>query len=183
MQWRNSLSRYGIVAKSLHWLVVLGIVAQYLLAEAQEEESQSRGAMTAMDWHVSIGITLLALAVLRVVWRAAEVKPEWPTSMRGFERLLARVGHIGLYALLFALPLSGWLLLSVEGEALRLFGWFELPAIAPAGTEAREHLIEEVHEVLFNALFALAILHVLAALKHQFIDRDNVLKRMLPGGR
>ena len=183
MQWRNSVNRYGIVAKSLHWLIVFGIVAQYLLAEAQEEETESSGAMTAMNWHVSIGITLLALAILRVIWRTVDVTPPWPASMRGFERLLAKAGHIGLYGLLFALALSGWLLTSVEGESFRIFGWFELPALGPAGTEDREHLIEEVHEVLFNSLFALAILHVLAALKHHFIGRDDVLKRMLPGGR
>ena len=183
MQWRNSIGRYGVFAKSLHWLIVFGIVAQDLLAEAQEDKTASSGAMTAMDWHVSIGITLLALATLRVIWRAVDVTPRWPASMRGFERLLAKAGHLGLYGLLFALPLSGWLLTSVEGEALRYFGWFELPALAPAGAESREHLIEEVHEVLFNALFALAVLHVIAALKHHFIDRDNILKRMLPGGR
>jgi cytochrome b561 len=183
MQWRNTLSRYGIVARSLHWLIVLGIVVQYLLAEAQEDKTGPSGALTAMDWHMSIGITLLALAAVRLMWRAIDVTPDWPTSMRGFERLLARVGHVGLYALLFAIPLSGWLLASVEGDSLRVFGWFNLPALAPVGTEERAHLIEEVHEVLFNALFVLAILHLLAALKHHFIDRDDVLKRMLLGGR
>ena len=78
MQWRNSISRYGIFAKSLHWLIVFGVVAQYLLAEAQEEETKSSGALTAMDWHVSVGITLLALAVLRVIWRAIDITPQWP---------------------------------------------------------------------------------------------------------
>jgi cytochrome b561 len=182
MQWRNTPSRYGFVAKALHWLIVIGIVAQYLLAEAQGDERGSAGTMTSMDWHVSIGVTLLALALVRVLWSASNTTPELPASMRRFERLLAAGGHIALYALLFAIPVSGWLLTSVEGEALRIFGWFDLPALVPAGTEEREHLVEEVHEILFNALFAIAVLHVLAALKHQFIDRDGVLKRMLPGG-
>jgi cytochrome b561 len=87
MQWRNSIGRYGVFAKSLHWLIVFGIVAQYLLAEAQEDKTASSGAMTAMDWHVSIGITLLALATLRVIWRAVDVTPRWPSPVaRAFVR-------------------------------------------------------------------------------------------------
>jgi cytochrome b561 len=182
MQWLNTPSRYGAVSKTLHWLIVIGIVVQYLLAEAQGDERGAAGAMTPMDWHVSVGVTLLALALVRLLWSATNTTPQLPASMRRFERLLATGGHIALYALLFAIPISGWLLTSVEGEPLRIFGWFDLPALVPAGTEEREHLVEEVHEILFNALFAIAVLHVLAGLKHQFIDRDGVLKRMLPGG-
>lgn len=183
MPLRSTLANYGFVARSLHWLIVLGIITQYFLAEAEESEGAATAAMNPMDWHMSLGITLLALAVARVLWRVFDRTPAWPAQMRGYEKLLATVVHLALYALLFAVPISGWLLASVEGESLTLFGWVDLPMLGPPGSEAREHLIEEVHEVLFNVLFGLAILHVVAALKHHFIDRDNVLRRMLPGAR
>jgi cytochrome b561 len=136
-----------------------------------------------LDWHMSLGITLLALAVVRVLWRIFDRTPAWPAQMPRYERFLAALVHWAFYGLLFAVPISGWLLASVEGESLTLFGWFNVPALGPPGGEQREHLIEEVHEVLFNGLFVLAIVHVVAALKHHFIDRDNVLRRMLFGAR
>lgn len=182
MQLRNTLSRYGFVAQALHWAIVLGIIAQYFLAEAGESENATAGAMTPMNWHVSLGITLLALATVRLLWRLFDRSPAWPGEMRGYERFLAASVHVAFYVLLFAIPISGWLLSSVEGEGLTLFGRFDLPPLVAQGTEQREHLIEEVHEVLFNVLFGLAIVHVIAALKHHFIDRDSVLRRMLPGG-
>lgn len=182
MQLRNTLSRYGSVPKALHWVIVLGIIAQYFLAEAGESESVTGGAMTPMNWHMSLGITLLALATVRLLWRLFDRTPAWPAEMRGYERFLAASVHLAFYVLLFAIPISGWLLSSVEGEGLTLFGWFELPPLVAQGSEQREDFIEEVHEVLFNVLFALAIVHVIAALKHHFIDRDSILRRMLPGG-
>jgi cytochrome b561 len=183
MRLRNTVASYGFVARSLHWIIVLGIIAQYFLAEAEESQRAAGAAMSPMDWHMSLGITLLALAVARVLWRIFDRTPAWPAQMRGYERFFAAFVHLALYALLFAIPISGWVLASVEGESLSLFGWFDVPALGPPGGEEREHLVEEVHEVLFNALFVLAIVHVVAALKHHFIDRDNVLRRMLFGAR
>jgi cytochrome b561 len=183
MRLRSTVANYGVVTRSLHWIVVLGIITQYFLAEAEESDGVATAAMSPMDWHMSLGITLLALAAARVLWRIFDRAPAWPAQMRGYEKFLATVVHLALYSLLFAVPISGWLLASVEGESPSLFGWVDLPLLGSAGSEEREHLIEEVHEVLFNILFGLAILHVLAALKHHFIDRDNVLRRMLPGGR
>jgi cytochrome b561 len=182
MELRSTVARYGFVARSLHWIIVLGIVAQYFLAEAEESERAAVG-MGPMDWHISIGIVLLALAAVRVVWRMTDRTPAWPLHMPRYEQVLATIMHVALYALLFAIPISGWLLASVEGESLSMFGMFDLPALGPPGSEQREHLIEAVHETLFNVMFILAIVHVLAALKHHFVDRDSVLRRMLPGGR
>jgi cytochrome b561 len=182
MQLRNTLARYGLVAKTLHWAIVIGIIAQYFLAEAGESEHATSAAMTPMNWHVSLGVTLLALASVRILWRTFDRTPAWPVEMRGYEKFFAASVHLLFYVLLFAIPISGWLLSSVEGDGLTFFGWFNLPPLVPQGSEQREELIEEVHEVLFNILFALAIVHVIAALKHHFIDRDRVLRRMLPGG-
>jgi cytochrome b561 len=88
---------------------------------------------------------------------------------------------MAFYALLIALPLSGWLMTSVEGDPVTFFGWFGVPSLPVPGGEASEDLLEETHEVLGNVLLVLAGIHVLAGLKHHFIDRDDVLRRMLPG--
>jgi cytochrome b561 len=176
MQWRNTRERFGAVAASLHWVIAAGIVAQYFLAEAGEDAGA--GVLDAMALHRSIGIALLALALVRLFWRIAQPRPVWPGSMKPYEILLARAVHTAFYALLFAIPLSGWALSSLEGESLSIFGLFSMPAL-PTGA-ASESLIEEVHEVLFNLLLALVILHAAAALKHQFVDHDGVLKSMLP---
>lgn len=180
MHWRNTASRYGFIAGSLHWVIVAGIVAQYFLAEAAEDsEGASAGAIGAMDVHSSLGITILALALLRLVWRLIDPPPAWPTTMKRYEVLLARTAHILFYALLFAIPLSGWALSSAEGDSLRYFGLFDLPALTPGSGESAEELLEEVHEVLFNTLLGVALLHIAAALRHWYVDRDNP-RGMLP---
>jgi len=179
MQLRNTAARYGFVASSLHWVIVAGIVAQYFLAEAAEErEGAAAGGFDPAALHTSIGITLLVLAVLRLLWRIVELPPEHPETMHRYERVLARATHFAFYVLLFALPLTGWALSAAESQPISIFGLFELPPLRLA-TLTKDQL-EEVHEVLFNVLLGLAVLHAAAAIKHHFIDRDNVLRSMLP---
>lgn len=173
MQWRNTPGRYGIVGQALHWLVVLGIIANYFIAEAADDE-QAGGLL---GLHRSVGITILALAALRLLWRLVDRAPPWPAGMAAHERVIARAVHAAFYVLLFALPLTGWMISSAEGDAVNWFGLVELPGLSMG---ASEDTLEELHEVLFNVLFALAVLHALAALKHHFWDRDGVLASMLP---
>ena len=183
MQWRNTASRYGFVASSLHWLIAAGIVAQYFLAEAVDDrETTATGVLGATALHASLGITLLVLAIVRISWRLLELPPERPTAMKGYEIAVARATHIAFYVLLFAIPLSGWALATLDGQSTSYFGLFELPQLrigAQLGTLDKEQL-EEVHEILFNILLTLAVLHIAAALKHHFFDRDGVLRSMLP---
>jgi cytochrome b561 len=174
MHWRNTIERYGFIGQSLHWLVVGGIIASYLLAEAAEDDEQ--GGL--MGIHRSLGIAIFALALLRVAWRLVDRTPAWPATMAFWERAAAGAAHLLLYALLFALPLTGWLVSGAQGHSVSFFGLFELPPLQP-GADAEA--LEDVHEALFNVLVALAALHAAAALKHQFWDRDGVLARMLPG--
>jgi len=163
----------------LHWLIVVGIVAQYFLAEAAEEQDGlSPGPFAPGHIHISLGITLLVLALVRVVWRGFEYRPEPPAGMKGYEILMARAAHIALYTLLVVIPLSGWALATIDGQSLTWFNSFDLPQL-PIGRLSKDQL-EEIHELLFNALLALALLHIAAALKHHFFDRDNVLRSMLP---
>ena len=174
MRWRNTAQKYGIVGQALHWLIVIGIIASYLTAEAAEDDE----AAGLMQLHGSIGITILVLAVLRLGWRLVDRPPPWPATMTGYERMLARATHVTFYVLLFAAPLTGWLLSSAEGDALRYFDLFALPPL-PFGVS--EETFEDVHETLFNVLLAFAVLHVAGALKHHFWNRDHVLRSMLPG--
>lgn len=178
MQWRNTATRYGFVATTLHWVIALGIVTQYFLAEAAEEtEAAAVEPFSAAGIHAALGVTLLVLAVLRLAWRAIELPPERPLAMRSYEIALARVAHVSFYVLLFAVPLSGWALTTASGQALSFLGWFDLPQFQPV---LRKHQLEELHELLFNLLVGLTVLHIAAALKHRFIDRDGVLRSMLP---
>lgn len=178
MQIRNTATRYGFVAQALHWVIAIGIVAQYFLAEAAEgSEGAAIEPFGAAGVHAALGMTILALAALRLMWRLVELPPERPAAMKSYEVVLARTAHIAFYVLLFAVPLSGWALATANGQGLSFLGWFDLPQFA-GGTLSKEQL-EELHEVLFNVLVGLAALHTLAALKHHFIDHDNVLRSML----
>ncbi len=174
MRWRNTVQKYGIVGQALHWLVVLAIIATYFIAEAAEDDEF--GGLTGL--HRSIGITILALAILRLLWRLADRAPAWPSTMTSRERVIARTTHAVLYALLFALPLTGWLRSTAAGDAVSFFGLLELP---PLSAGAGEETLEEMHELLFNVLVAFAVLHAAAALKHHFWNHDGVLRSMLPG--
>ncbi len=160
MKLLNTRSHYGLVSLALHWIIVLGIIAQWLLAEAGDD---------SIALHQSVGMTILALAVIRIAWRLLNPTPAWPADVRPYEIKLARVVHFAFYALLFAIPISGWALASAEGEPLRFFQWFDLPRIG-AGDE---DTLEEVHEVLFNVLVAFAALHVIGALKHWIAGRSR----------
>lgn len=181
MQWLNTSSRYGFIAASLHWIIVAAIVAQYFLAEAAEEQRDGpAGAFTATSIHNSLGIAVLALALLRILWRMVELPPEAPVAMKSHEIVLARSVHVAFYFLLFAIPLSGWALATANGQPLSFFGLFDLPQLRIMGGTASEDQFKEVHEILFNILLGLALLHAAAALKHHFFDHDGVLRSMLP---
>jgi cytochrome b561 len=163
MHLLNTRSTYGLVSRALHWIIVLAIVAQWLLAEADEDAGPMYGSgFDALTLHQSIGLTVLLLAMVRLAWRLVNPTPTWPADMKPYEITLARAVHFAFYVLLFAIPIAGWALSSVEEEPLRFFNWFDVPRIVSTGEET----LEEVHEVLFNILVALAVLHVIGAAKH-----------------
>lgn len=167
MNLLNTRSEFGLISRALHWMIVLSILAQWLLAEANEDSATIYGAFDALTLHQSIGLTILVLAMVRLAWRFLNVTPAWPADMKPYEVAVARVVHFAFYVLLFAIPLTGWSLSSVEDEPLRFFNWFDVPRIILAGEET----LEEVHEALFNILVALAVLHVIGAAKHWLSGR------------
>ena len=181
MQWRNTAVRWGAVSKFLHWIIVLMIITQYVLAEAAEDMPLGLAKFVTYARHKSIGITILGLAVLRLLWRWMNPTPELPNTLKPYERFLAQAAHFGLYLFLFAQPITGWLMSNAQNFPVSYFGWFTLPDLVAPDKELGE-VLENVHKTLFKCLLALATLHVAAAFKHHFWLKDDVLKRMLPFG-
>ena len=182
MSLTNTETRYGLVPQLLHWAVVVLIGVQYWLAERAEDLPLGMEKLATITRHKSVGITILLLALVRIAWRLLD-RPPPPPPMPAWQRNAAALAHWGLYALLFALPLTGWMMSSAANYPVSWFGLLQLPDLVMPSEELHE-VLEEFHEALFVALLSLAGLHVLAALKHQFVDRDGLLSRMLPwGGR
>lgn len=198
--------RYTTVAIVLHWLIALSIIGLIIvglwMSNAAEGLSDMAPAerrafapqlQTIFQLHKSLGLTVLALTLVRIVWRLTHRPPPLP-AMPGWQKAAALATHFGFYVLMLALPLSGWAYVSSgyneEGEAFPVvtmwFGLFEvphIPFIAEASDAARIAIAEtayEAHELLAYGAIALILLHVGAALKHQFFDRDGTLSRMLP---
>ena len=179
MQLRNSSSRYGWVSIVLHWgvaLAVFGLFALGLWMVGLDYYSTWR--KDAPDLHKSIGLTLFAIMLLRVLWRFVSPPPPAPASHGRLTRLGAKLGHGFLYLGLFAVMIAGYLISTADGVGIPVFGLFEVPALV-SGLPDQADVAGVVHLYLAWALVIFAGIHGLAALKHHFIDRDATLTRML----
>lgn len=176
--WRNTERDYGRAALIFHWLVVALILAQLAIGKYADELDVSAERLRWMSLHKSVGITILAIVLLRLVWRFMDRPPALPASMPHWERLAAHTVHWGLYALLIATPLAGWLAASADGLSTNWFGILPIPDLVGESEELAE-VFEEAHELLIYALVSLAGLHILAAFRHG-LNKDGVLARMLP---
>ncbi|MFT3791310.1 MAG: cytochrome b [Rudaea sp.] len=183
MPLKSDARHWGGIAKTVHWLVVLLILVQGVLGLYMVGLPKRPSAFVYYNLHKSIGMTVLILAVLRLAWRAFDARPQEPASMPRWQALAARAGHALLYALLFAVPLSGWWFDSVTRlRPLSFFGLFEIPPIAAADQDLKP-LAHATHEWLFWLLVVVACGHAAMALVHEFVDKDGTLSRMLPGRR
>ena len=169
---------YTQTGKLLHWLVAGMIICQYVLAELAAEQASPLAQLALLANHKSVGITILVLAIVRVLWRWRNPPPALPASMPKWQQRTSNVSHAALYLLLFILPISGWMLSSASAYAVSWFNLFTLPDLVDASADLKETLAL-MHEIFAKALFLIALLHILAALKHGFIDRDGVLSRMV----
>ncbi len=189
MQLKNTSTRYGAVGMTLHWVIVALVITQFVLAnlaEAAEAEKAAHpaAALVQFRWlarHKSVGVTIFALAVARLLWRALSPPPALPAMMPRWQVVAAKLSHYGFYALLFAMPLSGLVMSAAANYPVSYFGWFTLPNLVGPDERLRDSM-EELHHLFAFSLFVLASVHVAAALKHHFFDKDDVLRRMLPGG-
>ena len=130
-------------------------------------------------WHKSIGITILALVLLRMTWRLANPTPSLPSHMKSWQRKMAHVSHALLYVVMVSMPVTGWIINSAANFPLKLYGLILLPSIAPADKSLQD-IAELIHLTLFWLLAGLLLLHITGALWHHFFYRDDVLTRMLP---
>jgi cytochrome b561 len=178
---RNTRLGYGWVAIVLHWAIAILIVGQWTLGKVMKNIADQRLSFDLIQWHKSFGLLILALALLRLLWRLANPRPELPTDMSGLERRAAGWSHRGLYALMVLLPLSGWAIASATMLEIPTFAFylFVVPDLPLARSDASEALWTTVHDILGWVLLALILLHVAAALRHHFLLRDGVLGRML----
>lgn len=183
MALKSDATHWGSLAKFFHWTIVLLIVVQATIGLVMVDLPRKPNIIPVYNLHKSIGITILLLAVLRLAWRALDPHPVEPASMPRWQALGARAGHALLYLLLFLVPLSGWWFDSVT--ALRPLYWFNLIPVPPLGAPdpALKELARDRHEFLFWALVVVALGHAAMAFIHQFVNRDGILVRMLPGRR
>ena len=181
MQIFNSSQRYGTVAKSLHWLTVIAVSLAWFLGTFDDIFPKGPARASAFAAHVFAGLSFLAILALRLPWRLFDRPPAPEVSGPG--GWIDRIGgyaHLMLYGLLILAPVSGVVLQFARGDALPVFGFFEIASPWPAD-RAFSRNVKNLHEVLTNGLVILAGLHIAAALMHHWILRDNTLRRMIPG--
>lgn len=176
-------TRYSRVAMALHWLLALALIAMFGVGLYMADLPFSPQRLKLYNWHKWAGVCILMLSVLRLIWRLTHTPPALSTqvakAMSGWQTAAYHATHGLLYALFFIVPLVGWAYSSAAGFPVVLFGVLPLPDFVSANKELAE-LIKPWHEITAFALAGLAVLHVAAALKHHFLDRDGLLQRMLP---
>ena len=175
--------RYSVMAITLHWMLALVIVTMFVVGVYMTDLPFSPLRLKLYNWHKWAGISFLALTLLRLLWRVTHRPPALPAAieqgMPSWQTRAYHATHHVMYALFFAVPLVGWAYSSAAGFPIVLFGQLPLPDWLPVNKELAE-LIKPLHKLLALALMALAGLHIAAAIKHQLVDRDGLLSRMLP---
>jgi cytochrome b561 len=175
--------RYS-VAIVMHWLLALAILGIFVVGLYMADLPFSPQRLKLYNWHKWAGISFLVLTVLRLLWRVTHRPPTLPAAitqaMPAWQTRAYHATHHLMYALFFAVPLIGWAYSSAAGFPIVLFGQIALPDLLPAD-KALAELIKPLHELAAWSLVVLAALHMAAALKHHWIDRDGLLLRMLPG--
>lgn len=181
-------TRYDGIAMIIHWLTAVLMIYMVFFGEDLMKSGEklakvgdTASATVEPSIHVTLGVSIFLLTILRIIWRLTHTAPAYPASMKRYEVVGSKSLHGLFYLLLIAIPLTGWITFGGFSEEVpvmaqaQVFGLFAMPQ--PPFTS---HLFKELHELGSNAAMVLIILHVLAALKHQFIDKDSILGRMLP---
>lgn len=171
--------RYDLVAIGLHWLLALAIVGTFCVGVYMTGLPMSMQRLKLFNWHKWAGVLILALSALRLMWRLGHRPPAEPSGP-AWQLAAARWTHRALYALFFAVPLTGWAYSSASGFPVVLFGALPLPDLAPVNRDLAQAL-KLSHMTLAFGLASAVVAHVAAALKHHMVDRDGLLGRMWPG--
>jgi cytochrome b561 len=180
MRWRNSTEGYGAVPRMMHWITVALVILAWFLGQFGDVFPKGAAREASLFVHISAGLTVVGILVLRLCWRLADPPP--PNEHTALGAWLDRAGqltHYTLYALLIAVPISGILVQFARGNALPLFGLTEIASPWTAD-RAFARSVKGNHELIANALIILAAFHAAAALVHHWVLRDRTLRRMLP---
>lgn len=179
MSWKNTASRYGSLSIGIHWLTLLLFIAVYACIELRELYPKGSDPREALKtWHYMLGLLVFVLVWPRLAARFSGPAPGIQPQPPAWQDLAAKALHLALYALMIAMPLTGWLQLNAGGKLVPFFG-LQLPALIGEDKELAK-VIKEIHETIGNTGYYLIGLHTLAALYHHYIMRDNTLLRMLP---
>jgi cytochrome b561 len=180
MQMRNSPERYGLVSQVFHWLTAILIVLAWLLGQGGDLLPKGPPRDAGLFVHMSAGLAVIALTAARLLWRVIDPAPApEPAPFGRLGEFAARAGHIALFALLVAVPLSGIAVQFARGNALPIFGLMEV-ASPWAADRSFARSVKGMHELLSNATVLLAFAHAVAALVHHWLLRDRTLRRMMP---
>ena len=179
MQIKNTAGRYGSVAMLLHWLMALLLIGLLGLGLYMTGLPLGLQKLKFYGWHKEFGILVLMLVIARVAWRVLNITPILPTHMPTWERFAANSAHYVFYLLMFALPITGWMMSSASGLPVSFFGVFVLPDLVSQNDQL-QMLFIEIHKWLGYGLITILCVHIAAALQHHFIYKDDILRRMLP---
>jgi cytochrome b561 len=177
---RNSATAWGWPAKALHWIGAALILVLLVHGWWMTHLTPRPDRLANYAWHSALGFDVLALIVLRMLWRWANPVPTQPTDSKSWERLAAQAGHVGLYVLMLAVSLTGWAVANTVRVPITqdLLG-ISLPLIVGPVERATRALIEDTHMVLAYVLAGLVVVHIAGALRHHFWKKNDVLRRML----
>ncbi len=181
MSLKNTTTQYGCVSRVLHWSITFLVLTQFYLIYAKryllvEGSDQARFYINGL--HKPIGLTLLVLVLFSLCWATINTRPRYPTAMSGIQKILALIMHKALLMAALGMSLSGLLMSTAGGRPPNFFGLYQIPAFIEKN-EAFAKSCFGIHETVGSVLLCLVILHVLAALKHHFVDKDDILRRML----
>jgi cytochrome b561 len=172
-------NQYTSLAKLFHWLTATAILGLFVLGFTMTDMYLSPEKLQYYSWHKWTGVSVLWVTVARLTWRFFNPAPDLPELMHPHLKFMAHLGHFGLYFLCIAVPLSGWLMSSAKGVQTVWFGIWPIPDLLSKDKELGNQL-RQLHETLNWVFIAFISIHILAALKHHFINKDLVLLRMLP---
>lgn len=175
-------AKYSGAAMALHWLVVLAVLATLIVLQRAESAPTREASGEIMGTHFAIGVVIFLLVIARFIWRMVNPPPSPMQSHAEWEKTLARVTHLLMYALLLVMPLAGWYAKSKFESPINVFGLFEVPPLPVTPDPEMGKAIFEGHELAGKVLIALIVVHILATIKHMLIDKDGAIYRMLPFG-
>jgi len=176
MRIKNSEKHFGIVAIILHWIMAILLVSLLALGLYMVALPINLEKLKLYGWHKEYGMLALMLAVARSIWRISNMIPQ--LSLPWWEKWAARAVHYAFYGFMLAMPLTGWIITSASGLPVSFFGWFVFPDLDSPNPDLMS-LFQQIHKWLGYGLIATIFLHTSAALKHHFINKDDILRRML----